>query len=530
MHSYRRNLLITLCCLLLSVCAVAEPEPAHCNIIPVPKELTAEPGSFQLTDETVIQAEDPAEPTAQLLREMLRPATGYDLPIVRSAPPRPAAIVLELDRQDKPPGPEGYRLQVSPNAVRIAANEPAGLFYGVQTLRQLLPAQIYSPQTVAHTSWAIPCVTISDAPRFAWRGLMLDCSRTFWPKEFLLRYIDLLAQYKMNVLHLHLTDDQGWRLEIKRYPKLTQLCSRFADKYNEPPERQGFYSQDEMRQIVRYAALRHVTIVPEIEMPGHCTAVFAAYPELSCTGERHEIYPYSEGPAVTKDVYCAGNDAVFTLLENVLTEVIDIFPSKYIHIGGDECPKDRWLACPKCQQRMRQENLSDAHELQAYFVRRIETILSGKGRTLIGWDEILEGRLPDRAAVMSWRGANGGITTARQGHYTVMSPTSHCYFDYSNNKYTLENVYLFEPIPSQLEPSYHRFVLGAQANMWTHIARTTATVDQQIFPRLIALAEVTWSPNTSRNWQSFQARLQYDLKRLDYLKVNWYNRPAIDVR
>ena len=523
-RNHTRNLAVIVCVLLLSQQGQAQLDVTQYNIIPVPQKLTAQAGRFLLTGETVIQADKPADATARLLQEMLRPATGYDLAIVRDASSRPA-IVLQLAAQGEAPSPEGYTLEVRPDGVRIVAREPAGLFYGVQTLRQLLPEEVFSPQKVPGATWSVPCVTIRDAPRFAWRGLMLDCSRTFWPKKFLLRYIDLLAHYKMNVLHLHLTDDQGWRLEIKRYPKLTEVCSRFADKYNEPCERQGFYTQQEMREIVGYAAQRHVTIVPEIEMPGHCTAVFAAYPELSCTGVHCEIYPFFEGPSITKDVYCAGNEDVFTFLQNVLTEVIDIFPSAYIHVGGDECPKDRWLACPKCQQRMRKEHLADAHELQAYFITRIETFLSGKGRTLIGWDEILEGHLPDRAAVMSWRGVNGGIAAARQGHEVVMSPTSHCYFDYPNEKYTLENVYSFEPIPSQLEAVQQRFILGAQGNMWTHIARAPSEVDQQIFPRLIGLAEVTWSPKDQRDWQTFQARLQHDLKRLEYLNVNWYRCP-----
>jgi hexosaminidase len=491
-------------------------------VIPEPFETEPGEGVFVLTCDTVIAAKGDAESTGHQLADMLNPATGFSLKVEPEMPQGRQGIRLWIDERLNEFGPEGYWLVVKPKGVYIRAFKQAGLFYACQSLRQLMPAEILKSEKTDDVWWTVTCVNIFDKPRFSWRGLMMDCSRTFWSKEYIKRYIDLLAFYKLNVLHLHLTDDQGWRVEIKSHPELTEVCSKFDPKYNEPPERQGFYTQADIREIVSYAKARKITIVPEIEMPGHCTEVFAAYPQLSCSGEKSEIYPFFKGPGITEQVYCAGNEKVFEFLEDVLDEVIELFPGRYIHIGGDECPKESWKQCPKCQKRIKDENLSDEHELQSYFVKRIEKYLTGKGRVLIGWDEILEGGLAPRAAVMSWRGTAGGIAAAKAGHEVVMSPTSHCYFDYDNKKYSLENVYSFEPIPPQLSTDEQSFILGAQANMWTHIARTEDEVDVQIFPRLIALAEVCWSAGNQRHWKDFSFRLRHHYPRLEMLGVKYY--------
>jgi len=406
--------------------------------------------------------------------------------------------------------PEGYELDVATTGAILRASSPAGAFYAAQTLLQLR-----SPDH------SFPCVAIRDAPRFSWRGLMLDCSRTFQSADYLRKTIDRLAAYKMNVLHLHLTDDQGWRLEIKKYPELTQKAARFPDQFHEPETVQGFYSQEQMRELVAYAASRHVTIVPEIEMPGHSLAALSVFPQLSCAGGPFEIFPFFKGPNITPDIYCAGNEEVFTFMSNVLAEVAAVFPSAVVHIGGDEAPKDRWKKCPRCQQRMKELGLQNEEQLQAWFNQRVEKMLNASGRRLIGWDEILEGGLTPGAMVMSWRGTKGGETAALAGHDVVMSPTSHCYFDYAYKVTSTQKVYAYEPIPAGLPADKARHILGAQANFWSHIDRTPERTDFQIYPRLLALAERTWSPQDCRDWQDFQVRLQSHHTRLAALGVHF---------
>ena len=379
------------------------------------------------------------------------------------------------------------------------------MFYAVQTLRQLLWNPDLSPKN------ALPCLTVIDKPRFGWRGLMLDCSRTFLPIEYLRKYIDLLALYKMNVLHLHLTDDQGWRMPIPKYPKLTTVGGRFADRYTN--ERNGFYTKKQLRDLIKYAAARNITIVPEIEMPGHCTAALAAYPELSCSGGPFEIRPFFDTPGINADVFCPGNEATFTFLENVLKETIAVFPSEFIHIGGDEVPKTRWKECPKCQARMKAEGLKTEEELQSYFVKRIERFLVSKHRRLLGWDEIMEGGLAPQATVMSWRGVEPGMKAIKAGHEVVFAPTTYCYLDYASNNPMLRKTYSYDPLPSELAQDATK-VLGIQGCMWTHIARTDESIDRQIFPRLAALAEVAWTPPYMRDYNLF-------LQRMDVHKERW---------
>jgi len=492
------------------------------SVIPGPAVMTLRSGTFTLQPGTVIVVDKEAQAAGRYLAALLTPATGYRVAVKESSQ-KANYMRLSIDHTLDRLGREGYSLEVTVNAVIIRAPDAAGLFYGIQTLRQLLPPRIESAARVGkNVVWSVPCITIEDKPRFGWRGFMLDCSRTFWDKEYIKRTIDLLALYKLNVFHLHLTDDQGWRVEIKKHPELTRIGSQFAPRFK--GEHNGYYSQDDIREIVAYADERHVTIVPEIEMPGHCLAALTAYPELSCTGKRFEIHPYSVGPGIHEDVFCAGNDRVFEILEDVLSEVVELFPSAFIHIGGDECPKTRWKTCEKCQARIKAEGLRDEHELQSYFIRRIEKFLNTKNRRLIGWDEILEGGLAENATVMSWRGVEGGIAAARANHDVVMSPTSHCYFDYEYSTTSLEKVYSFEPVPPALEQSQARYILGAQANMWTHIARTEASVDSQVFPRLMALAEVAWSPKENRDFNYFYRRVGNQYLRLDLLGVSYHKK------
>lgn len=459
-------------------------------VIPKPQTITFLQGVFPLSRSTTLIPGRPDQNTDDIV--------GLITNILQSDPlPDRGKGVIELRIDDQADIKlSGYRLQIRRNKIQITAREPAGLFYAVQTLRQLIPAD---------GSGKLPCMDVVDFPAFGWRGLMMDCSRTFLSKDYLLRYIDRLAALRMNVLHLHLTDDQGWRIEIKKYPELTGTCSNFDPRY--PGEISGFYTQEDIREIVAYAAKNYVTVVPEIEMPGHSTEIFAAYPELSCSGKKSVIYPFFKGPGVTEDILCAGNDSVFVFMENVLNEVIALFPSEYIHVGGDEAPKSAWEKCPKCRNRIKTEELKDESALQSYFIRRIEKFINSKGRKLIGWDEILEGGLAENAAVMSWRGVQGGIEAAGMGHNVVMSPTSHCYFDYSHETTSTEKVYSYQPVPAGIPAEDSKYIIGAQANMWTHIARSEKEIDAQIFPRLYALAEVLWTHPEQRDYADLEKRI-----------------------
>jgi hexosaminidase len=482
------------------------------TLIPQPVECRMADGVFTLSTHTQICCGTELRSVAQLAGEQLGLKTAPNDNGV-SGP----AIRLSLDSSL---AAEGYQLAVTSKRITIAGGSPPGVFYGIQTLRQII-----GPDQAA-AGPDIPCLTIQDHPRLAWRGLMMDCSRTFQSLDYLRKTIDRLAFYKMNVLHLHLTDDQGWRVQIRKYPELTDKGARFSAKYGEPPSHQGFYTQPELRELIRYASRQGVTIVPEIEMPGHSTAVLVCHPELSCTGKMpDDIFPFGKGPGKTKDVFCAGNDAVFAFLQDVLDEVMEIFPSKYIHIGGDEVPKDRWMACPKCQACIKAEGLKDECQLQGYFVRRIEKYLATKGRRLIGWDEILEGGLAPRAAVMSWRGVTGGIKAAKAGHEVIMSPTTHCYFDYTYQTIDSKRVYGFDPVAG-LSLAEAPYVLGVQANFWSHLDRESSLVDKQIFPRLLSLAERGWSPPSATDWSTFEPRLLEHLAWLRRLQITYWTHPG----
>ena len=508
--------------LLLTVSTMASVQgDLGVQVIPKPAQVAVADGRFVITKDAAIGHDAGGAAAARLLADALKARCNLDLPLRAGGT---GALALTVDPA-LPLGGEGYRLAVSNEGIALTAATPTGLLWGVQTLLQLLPIERVVGLPRDQIEWRVPAVTIEDRPRFGWRGLMLDCSRTFQSVDYLRKTLDRMAAYKLNVLHLHLTDDQGWRLEIRKHPELTAKGARFAAKYNEPAAHQGFYTQAEMRELIAYAAARGITIVPEIELPGHSLAALSVYPHLSCAGGPFEIYPFFKGDGITRDLFCAGNDATFAFFEEVLAEVAALFPSTFVHIGGDEAPKDRWKACPKCQARIKAEGLKDEHELQSWFIRRAEKILARHGKRLIGWDEILEGGLAPSATVMSWRGTKGGIAAARAGHDVVMSPTSHCYFDYSYRQIDTAKAYAFEPVPAELTAEQAKHVLGLQANFWSHIDRELSRVDRQLFPRLLALAERGWSPQETRDGPDFAWRARIHLARLDELGIAYDRAP-----
>ncbi len=505
----------------------AEPAP----LIPQPMKVKFSEGTFPLSPAAVIHVTQRTADQGKTLANLLSSVTGFAPEVKisdREAPADGIALLLTPDRGGEL-GNEGYALSVKKDGVVISAPAPAGIFYAIQTLRQLLPVEAETqgaalPEKVA---WKIPCVEIEDRPRFQWRGLMMDCSRTFWKKSFLKRKIRLMSLYKLNRLHLHLTDDQGWRLQIRKLPELTEIGSKFGAKYGEAPERQGFYTQEDIKEIIAYAARYNVEIIPEIEMPGHATAALTVYPDLSCSGGPFEIFPFFKGPGITKDIFCAGNEKTFEFLEEVLGEVVDLFPSEFVHIGGDEAPKDRWSKCPKCQARIKGEGLKNEQELQSYFIKRIEKFLHARGKRLIGWSEILEGGLAPRATVMSWRKGESGIAAAKAGHDVIMAVNSHCYFNFPYKRTSTLKVYGYKPIPAELTPEEAKHILGVQANFWSTIDREEVGVDKQVFPRLLAFAEVAWSPEDRRDEARLRDRVKIDCRRLQRLGVRCYPDPAI---
>jgi hexosaminidase len=436
---------------------------------------------------------------------------------------------------------EGYRLSIKDDGLQIQAQGGAGLFYGMQTLTQLISA--YGKE--------LPVTEIVDYPRFSYRGLHLDVGRHMFPAPFIKKYIDLLAHHKYNRFHWHLTEDQGWRIEIRKYPKLQEIgayrketvighasTATRGNKTDFDGKRYGgFYTQDEIRDIVKYAEARFVTIVPEIEMPGHALAALSAYPELGCTGGPYEA---ATTWGVFDDVFCGGKEETFQFLEGVLDEVIELFPGKYIHIGGDECPKTRWKTCPHCQKRIKAEGLKDEHGLQSYFIQRMEKYLNSKGKQIIGWDEILEGGLAPNATVMSWRGEEGGVAAAKENHDVIMTPGNWCYFDHYQdtakseplaigNLTTVSEVYSYEPIPPQLNKEESKHILGAQANVWTEYIPNSEQVEYMVYPRASAMSEVLWSPKSARNYDNFLRRMNDHFKRLEEWKVNYARHILKDV-
>lgn len=499
------------------------------NVIPKPLSLVQNEGSFKVTKSTKFYASTPeAKTIATFFASKIESSTGYDLAISEEEVSSNAIALLidnSLEVND-----EGYTLDATDKLVSIKAKTAKGLFYGMQTLMQLLPAEIESTTVVNGIAWTLPCVTIKDEPRFAYRGIMLDPCRHFIPVENIKKQLDVLALFKINQFHWHLTEDQGWRIEIKKYPKLTEIGSKRVD--GEGTEYSGFYTQEQIKEVVTYASERFINVIPEIELPGHALAAISAYPELSCKGD-------SLSPriiwGVEEDVYCAGKEETFKFLEDVIAEVVTLFPGEYFHIGGDECPKVRWEKCPLCQKRMRENKLKNEHELQSYFVQRIEKVLASHGKKMIGWDEILEGGLAPSATVMSWRGEDGGIAAASMDHDVIMTPGSNgMYLDHYQGDskiepvaiggYTLlEKTYSYNPVPDTLVGlGKSNFVKGVQGNIWSEYMYTTDIMEYRIYPRILAVAEIGWTSLEGKDYKDFERRIDNALVRLDCHGINYH--------
>jgi hexosaminidase len=494
-------------------------------LVPAPVTLNLTEGTIALVSPIPVFADkDTTElrTLTETINDLTRSFNSGALQLSGSRPGSDDApgITLRLDRGYSTVD-GAYALIVDATGVIITSASPRGIFYGLLTLTQLL-----SQAGSQNGRYVLPSLEITDIPRFGWRGMHLDISRHFFPVEFIKKYIDLLALHKMNIFHWHLTDDQGWRIEIKKYPLLTEIGAWRTEP--DGSRYGGFYTQEEIRSIVDYARERFVTIVPEIELPGHASAALAAYPEFSCSGGPIKVETQW---GIFDDVYCAGNDATFSFLQDILTEVAELFPSKYIHIGGDECPKARWHTHDLCQARMKSEGLSTEDDLQAWFVSRIARHLDTLGKRLIGWDEILDGGAPVNAAIMAWRSVDKGVEAARAVHDVVMTPMSHCYFDHYQGKidepkaiggYTpIENVYSFEPTPADLSPDLVSHILGAQGNVWTEYMPTTEHVAYMVVPRICALSEVLWSPREARSLPDFLKRLRLHLSRIEAMGINY---------
>jgi hexosaminidase len=494
-------------------------------IIPRPSRIDTHSGAFQLTAETVILTDPSNGWNAGYLQRLLAPPTGLPLPVHALDHAGKNSICLRLDPGLASLGREGYRLSVKPEAILVEAPETAGVFYGLQSLRQLLPVEVEERQPVSGANWQLPGLGITDLPRFSWRGFMLDEGRHFQGKETVLLTLDLMALQKLNVLHWHLTEDQGWRIEIKKYPGLTGVGSRragtsdgFAGAAHNCVPHGGFYTQADIRAIVAYAAERHITIVPEVEMPGHALAALAAYPEFSCTGGPFQVATHF---GVFPDIFCAGKDAAFTFLEDVLDEVLELFPSTYIHIGGDEAPKKRWSACPDCQRRIRAMGLKDEHALQGYFTNRIAAYLDSKGRRAVGWNEILQDWLVRSAVVQFWVRGRSQLLQAlqRDQRRIVMSTYLDAYLDHAYSLMPLSRAYCFEPVPKELQEKQAVSILGPEFPLWTEWVPNRLRLDYQAYPRLTAMAETAWTPKERKDLADFRRRLPGFLERLDRLGV-----------
>lgn len=506
------------------------------GIIPMPNEIVPSQGKYVLQGEKTV-AVSSEEASMKVFRYLESSLKNTSITLKNVPQTAPADIYLSIN--DSLPD-EAYTLEVTSDAIRISSNQTAaGLFYGVQSLLQLMPADIYDTGRKYEGKIEIPAVSIADAPRFPHRGAMMDVGRNFLPKEEVLKFLDLMAFYKLNKFHFHLTDDQGWRIEIKKYPKLIEVGSHrsqtqvgHSDYYYprrfDGKEQAGYYTQEEIKEIVKYASDRFITVIPEIEMPGHASAALASYPELSCgLGKTYVVRDYFD---VFDEVYCP-KEGTFDFLEDVLTEVMDLFPSHYIHIGGDECPKKAWKKCAHCQALMKREGLKDEEELQSWFIHRIEQFVNSKWRDIIGWDEILEGGLAPNATVMSWRGEKGGIEAARQKHKVIMTPGSECYIDHYQESpefaplaiggfLPLDSVYAYNPLPAELTPEEQTYIIGTQVNIWGEYIQTPEYFEYMAFPRLLAMSEVQWTQPEHKNFDSFAHRLDKEFKRLDYCGVN----------
>lgn len=536
--SFKNSIVLFVFISFLYSCKTEEVSSEIAQIIPIPTSQIQKKGYFLLDENVGISYDDTFKISGDFIRKFIKSGSGINLKDTND---------IQFIRDETIENPEGYLLEIQPHNIIIKAKTDQGAFYAVQTLRQLLPPE-FENGSISDTSTSlstsekarIQCVTITDAPQFQYRGMHLDVARHKFSVNFIKQYIDALAMLKMNTFHWHLTDDQGWRIEIKKYPKLQEVAAyrneTLIGHYSDQPHQfdgkryGGFYTQDQVKDVVAYAESRHVTVIPEIEMPGHAQAVISAYPNLGCTGEQVDVVTKW---GVFEHIFCSKDDT-FEFLEDVLDEVVELFPSEYIHIGGDEAPKTNWKSCAQCQNRIKTEDLKDEHELQNYFITRIEKYLNSKGKQTIGWDEILEGGLAPNATVMSWRGTKGAIEAAKQKHNVIMTPTSHAYFDYyqSTNPdeptaiggfLPLEKVYGFNPIPSELSADEAKYILGAQGNLWTEYIPTEDQVEYMIFPRILAMSEVVWSKNETKDYSDFVKRVEHFNKRLDVLNVNYAN-------
>ncbi len=542
------GIIILLCCAFIWSCKPNKTfTESEISIIPQVQKMTLGESSFQFNKSTGLVVENAdQEAIANQLAGMFEKAAGWKPQVSAGGKESSNQVYFKTEQALDS---EAYSLVVLKDRIEIKAAKPAGFFYAIQTLRQLLPVEIESSQKQDKIDWLVPVVSISDGPNFKWRGFMLDVSRHFFPKEDVLRMIDNLSLHKINTFHLHLVDETGWRIEIKKYPNLTEVgawrVNREDKPWNSRPRQEagekatygGFYTQADIKEMVAYAQSKFVTIVPEIEMPAHISSALAAYPQFSCNGGPYTVLPGGVWPVT--DIYCAGNDSTFLFLEDVLSEVIDLFPSKYIHVGGDEATKTEWEKCPKCQKRIKTEGLKNVGELQSYFIKRIEKFINSKNRVLLGWDEILEGGLPPKATVMSWRGTQGGIDAAKQGHDVVMTPGTPCYFDHYQGPMDqeplaiggynpLSQVYNFNPIPKELDAEAAKHILGGQANLWTEYIPNFKHVEYMTFPRIAALSEALWSPTEVRKWDDFSRRIQMMMQRYDQMGVN-YSKSAFKV-
>ena len=521
---------------------VSEAQTSRYALVPQPVRLDEQKGNFKLPNDVVISiGTDNAEVrrVAGMLAGQLAKTTGRT-PKIKTGK---GGTIVFVTEQNPKLGSEGYFLTVSPKRITLTAQQPNGFFYGMQSLLQLMPAEVFGTTVASGVDWSVPCCSIEDQPRFSYRGVMLDVGRHFYPVPAVKKFIDEIALHKLNTFHWHLTEDQGWRIEIKKYPKLTEIGSTRKEtmlghyrnnKFDKTPYG-GFYTQDEIRDVINYAQERFITVIPEIEMPGHSMAVLAAYPKLGSNPDK--IVPVTGRWGIHDDVLFP-REETFQFLEDVLTEVIALFPSQYIHIGGDECPKKQWIESRFCQDLIKKLGLKDEHELQSYFIGRIDKFITSKGRKMIGWDEILEGGLSPNATVMSWRGVDGGIAAARQGHDAIMTPTTFFYLDYYQadpktqsqpvsigGLLPLEKTYSYEPMPDSLSAEQQKHIIGVQANLWTEYIKTPEHLEYMLFPRGIAMAEIGWTPKERKNIDSFKQRLDVHKKRLDALKINYFGAP-----
>ncbi len=540
------------CLLILSLFLTVFINAQEVNIIPKPYRVEMQDGNFTLSAATqLVLSETGMERSAQFLNDYLDKFYGFHLQVIRNGAfhNKTNIITLDYEKMDNPV-PGAYLIDLTRTGISITGDNSLGSFYGIQSLIQLLPLE-------KKKSLILPCLTIDDQPRFAYRGMHLDVGRHFLPVEFVKQYIDFIAMYKMNTFHWHLTEDQGWRIEIKKYPKLTQIgayrngtiIGHHPGTGNDNTKYGGFYTQEQIKDIVKYASDRFITIIPEIELPGHASAAIAAYPQLSCFPEESTKHlpkvtwsgdstgkQVQQSWGVYPDVFCP-SEYTFKFIENVMDEVIQLFPGKYIHIGGDECPKDNWKRSDFCQQLIKEKGLKDEHGLQSYFIQRVEQYLNSKGKQIIGWDEILEGGLAPNATVMSWRGEKGGIDAAKEKHNVIMTPGAWMYFDHSQTKNedsvtiggytTVQKVYSYEPLPAELSAEEAKYVLGAQANVWTEYMSNPSKVEYMIFPRMSALSEVLWSRKESRNWPDFEKRMLAEFNRYDWLGLT-YSKAVFD--